>query len=264
MHKIKKYIPYQIKLFFRKMFYLGTGYYCNCCGSHIRRFFPGGEDLPPIVENKIIGAGFREQDYCPVCKSTYRHRLVWLYLKELNIWKNPMAVLHVAPEEMIARKLSRMKPLKYFAGDSNPERYEHYTSAIRLDITHIPFADETFDVIICNHVLEHITDDRLAMREIYRVLKPEGLALLQVPVSEVIEITYENPDIVTAEERLKHFGQKDHVRIYGKKDYLLRLAGSGFKVTEYNPFRESNCSLLEKLALNPDERVTVVRKANKD
>ena len=220
--------------------------------------------MPPILKNKIIGAGYREQDYCPVCKSTYRHRLVWLYLKELNIWKNPMTVLHIAPEEMIARKLARMKQLRYITGDADPERYNHYTRAIRLDITHLPFDDASFDVIICNHVLEHIADDKLAMSEIYRVMKPEGFALLQVPLSGVIDKTYEDPGIVTEEERVEHFGQKDHVRIYGKKDYLMRLTGSGFKVTEYNPFRESNYCMLEKLALNPDERVTVGRKANKD
>lgn len=264
INQIKKNIPYRIKILFKKIFYLGFRYYCNCCGSHIRRFWAGGEDLPPILENKIIGAGYRDQDYCPVCKSTYRHRLVWLYLSNLKIWDKPLSVLHIAPEEMISRKLSKIKHLKYITGDTNPDRYRHYARAIRLDITQIPFENDTFDVIICNHVLEHIPDDRQAMSEIYRILKPEGFALLQVPISEVIEITYENPDIVTGEERLKHFGQKDHVRIYGKKDYLLRLTASGFEVTEYNPFRESNYSLLKKLALNPDERVTVVRKANID
>ncbi len=257
---IKKNIPYNIKLLLKKIFYLGFKYYCNCCGSHIRRFCPGGEDLPPILENKIIGAGYRNQDYCPVCKSTYRHRMVWMYLKELEIWKEDVTVLHVAPEEMIARKLSRIRHIKYITGDTDPDRYRHYTNAIRLDITRIPFTDSTFDVIICNHVLEHISDDRQAMKELYRILKPQGFAMLQVPLSGVTGETYENAAIRTEEERLEQFGQKDHVRIYGKKDYLSRLAGSGFKVTEYNPFSESKYNLLDKLALDPAERIMVARK----
>ncbi|HJX71450.1 MAG TPA: methyltransferase domain-containing protein [Bacteroidales bacterium] len=260
MNSVKKSIPFRIRFIIKKIFYLGTSYYCNCCESHIRRFCPGGEDLPPVVENRITGAGYREQDYCPVCKSTYRHRMVWLYLQELKIWGNPLTVLHVAPEEMIARKLRRMKQLKYISGDTDPERYRHFTDAIRLDITQIPFADETFDIIICNHVLEHIPDDRLAMGELHRVLKPEGFAVLQVPLSKILEKTYENPAIQSEEERLRHFGQKDHVRIYGK-DYAPRLTSAGFEVTEYNPFAESHHPAIDKLALDPDERVFVARKA---
>ncbi|MBN2214073.1 MAG: methyltransferase domain-containing protein [Bacteroidales bacterium] len=262
MYSIRKFIPYRIKFILKKIFYLGNSYYCNCCQSHIRRFCPGGEDLPPVVEYRITGAGYREQDYCPVCKSTYRHRMVWLYLQELKIRENCCTILHIAPEEMIARRLSLMKQLKYVTGDTEPDRYRHFTNAIKINITQIPFNDETFDIIICNHVLEHIPDDRLAMKELYRVLRPEGFALLQVPVSEILEKTYEDPAIQTEEERLKHFGQKDHVRIYGK-DYLQRLANTGFEVEVYNPFKESTYPAIDKLALNPDERVIVARKARK-
>lgn len=261
MNRIKEKVPFRLKMILKKIIYFGTSYYCNCCQSHIRRFCPGGENLPPVVKYKIIGAGYREQDYCPVCKSTYRHRMVWLYLRELNIWHNQMTVLHIAPEEMIARMLSRMKQLNYITGDTDPDRYRHFTDAIRIDITRLPFADATFDIIICNHVLEHIPDDRSAMNEIHRVLKPEGFALLQVPLSEILEKTYENADILTEGERLKQFGQKDHVRIYGK-DYWQRLNDAGFAVAEYNPFKESSHNAIEKLALNPDERITIVRKAH--
>lgn len=263
MNRIKKKVPFRIKMILKKIFYFGTSYYCNCCKSHIRRFCPGGEDLPPVVKYRIIGAGYREQDYCPVCKSTYRHRMVWLYLQELKIWHHKMTVLHIAPEEMIARMLSRMKQLNYITGDTDPDRYRHFTDAIRVDITQLSFADETFDIIICNHVLEHIPDDRSAMKEIQRTLKPEGFALLQVPLSEILEKTYENADIRTEGERLKHFGQKDHVRIYGK-DYRQRLNDAGFEVTEYNPLKESSHTAIEKMALNPDERVIIARKAHRN
>ena len=254
--QVKKNIPYPVKLLFKKSFYLGTRYYCNCCGSHIRRFCSGGENLPPILENKIIGAGYREQDYCPVCKSTYRHRLVWLYLSNLKIWDNPLSVLHIAPEEMIARKLSRIKHLKYITGDTNPDRFRHYTSAIRLDITHIPFENDTFDVIICNHVLEHISDDRKAMNELFRVLKPEGFSMMQVPLSSVLNQTYEDPLLTTEEERLKHFGQKDHVRIYGE-DYFLRLEDAGFmlEITGVSDF--SHVTRISRMAIHEKEKVIV-------
>jgi predicted SAM-dependent methyltransferase len=260
INMIKKKVPFRIKMIVKKIFYFGTGYYCNCCNSHIRRFCPGGENLPPVIKYRIIGAGYREQDYCPVCKSTYRHRMVWLYLQELKIWHHKMSVLHIAPEEMISRMLGRLKQLNYIAGDTDPDRYRHFTDAIRIDITQLSFAEATFDIIICNHVLEHIADDRSAMNEIHRVLKPEGFALLQVPLSEMLEKTYENAEIRTEGERLIHFGQKDHVRIYGK-DYRQRLRDAGFVVTEYNLFKESSHTAIEKLALNTDERIIIARKA---
>ena len=256
INELKKNIPYPVKLLFKKIFYLGTRYYCNCCGSHIRRFCSGGKDLPPILKYKITGAGYREQDFCPVCKSTYRHRLVWLYLSNLKIWKNQLSVLHIAPEEMIARKLRRLKQIKYITGDTNPDRYRYYTSAIKLDITHLPFENNTFDVIICNHVLEHISDDRQAMKELFRVLKPEGFSMMQVPLSSVLKQTYEDSLVATEEARLNHFGQKDHVRIYGE-DYYLRLEDAGFMLEIKGVSDFSHVPRISRMALHEKEKVIV-------
>lgn len=262
INHIKRNIPFRIKILIKKTFYLGTRYYCNCCGSHIRSFCSGGEDLPPIIENKVTGAGYRKQDYCPVCKSTYRHRLVWMYLSNLKIWKKQLSVLHIAPEEMIARKLSGIKHLNYITGDSNPDRYRHYTSAIRLDITHIPFEDNTFDVIICNHVLEHIADDRKAMNELYRVLKPGGFSMMQVPLSSVLRQTYEDPLTTTEEERIKCYGQKDHVRIYGE-DYYRRLEDAAFKLEITGVSEYSHVPRINRMALHENEKVVIGFKQEK-
>ena len=256
INQIKRAIPFGIKILLKKILNLGTRYYCNCCGSHIRRFCAGGENLPPIVDNKIIGAGYREQDYCPVCRSTYRHRLVWLYLSSLKIWKKPLSVLHIAPEEMVARKLSEIRQLRYITGDTNPDRYSHYTGAIRMDITRIPFEDNTFDVIICNHVLEHITDDRKAISELYRALKPGGFSMMQVPISEVLKQTHEDPMITTEEERVKQFGQKDHVRIYGE-DYFKRLEDAGFRLEITGLSDYTHIPRVSRMALHEKEKVVV-------
>ena len=126
---------------------------------------------------------------------------------------------------------------------------------VKMDVTDIHYPENSFDVIICNHVLEHIPDDRKAMNELFRVLKPGGQAILQVPISLTLEKTFEDSTIITPEEREKVFGQKDHVRIYGS-DYIKRLKAAGFKVKEYKWTEDSNLADPQnRLCLNEDEVV---------
>ena len=125
---------------------------------------------------------------------------------------------------------------------------------VKVDITDIPYEEHFFDVILCSHVLEHVQDDRKAMRELYRVLKPGGWALLQVPLQTGREKTYEDPSIVTPEERLKHFGQKDHVRIYGA-DYKDRLASAGFTVKVDSTVKELGQEAIARYRLNENEDI---------
>jgi len=144
----------------------------------------------------------------------------------------------------------RLNNIDYLTADLNPEQV-----MVKMDITAIQYPDKTFDAILCNHVLEHIPDDRKAMSELHRVLKPGGWAILQVPVSKVLEQTYEDSTITSPQEREKHFGQKDHVRIYGK-DYSQRLKEAGFEVEAYswtndNGFRNET----NQYGLNKDEAV---------
>lgn len=211
---------------------------------------PLGYDLPVIVERQIVGSGLRNV-MCPVCGSSDRVRLLYLFLKsKTSLFTKPLKLLHLAPEKPLMDILVKQKNIDYLTADLNPEQV-----MVKMDITDIPFPDNTFDAMLCNHVLEHIPDDRKAMRELHRVLKPGGWAILQVPVSKVLEHTYEDFTITSPLEREKHFGQKDHVRIYGK-DFSQRLKEAGFTVEPYQWTMDSGFrNKLNRFCLNRDESV---------
>ncbi len=160
---------------------------------------------------------------CPRCDSLDRHRLLWLYLHNCtNIFRERLRVLHFAPEAIIQKKLRASPNLEYTSADLDSP-----LAMVSLDITDIPYAENTVDVILCSHVLEHIPDDRKAMSELYRILKPVGGALLQVPFDAERFETFEDPNVVDPKERERLFGQFDHVRVYGR-DFKDRLEHAGF------------------------------------
>ncbi len=211
------------RLIFKRLLYFGFRYKCPLCNSHLRKFLPYGLDLPVLTENHIIGAGYRQNALCPVCGSLDRERLVYIYLRrKTNIFCQSVKLLHIAPEPMLQSMLQTHSHIRYFTADL-------YSDAVttQMDITNIPCSSNSLDVIICNHVLEHIADDRMAMSELFRILRPSGWAILQVPISIVLETTYEDFSITAASEREKAFGQADHVRIYGK-DFTQKLEQVGF------------------------------------
>jgi SAM-dependent methyltransferase len=137
--------------------------------------------------------------------------------------------------------------------------YDSATAMERVDITAIPYPEASFDAVICNHVLEHVSDDRLAMRELLRVLRPGGWAMLQVPVDPGRETTFEDPAVTNPKERRRAFGQYDHVRAYGR-DYPRRLASQGFDVSVEELVPELPPSIVRRLALDLDETIYVCRK----
>jgi hypothetical protein len=195
--------------------------HCPCCERGFSTFLPYGTIL-------------RANSTCPNCKSIERHRLLLLFLKnKTNLFDATLAqkMLHIAPEKANEAIFRKLKHIQYTAGDKFTDGYDaaYAKGTINMDITNINFPDNSFDVIICSHVLEHIPDDRLAMRELYRVLKPNGFAILQVPLDKYRAETYEDWSITTPEARLAAFGQYDHVRWYGR-DYAVRLQESGFQV----------------------------------
>jgi SAM-dependent methyltransferase len=210
----------RISLVFMKfavVFYRGNRVECPVCGGHFRKFMPYGY-------NKV-----RENALCPKCMSLERHRLLWLYLKNrTDFFLKPLKVLHLAPEQCFYKRFRKMENLSYMTADLNSPLAD-----VKLDVQEMPFGDDEFDVVICNHVLEHVPDDRQAIREIYRVLKAGGFAILQVPTDYKMELTYEDDTITEPSEREKHFRQKDHYRLYGK-DYLRRLSEAGFVIKEDN------------------------------
>jgi SAM-dependent methyltransferase len=206
---------------------------------------------------KVVGGGYRLNSLCPICDSFDRERLLYLYLlHKTDIFRSAKKLLHVAPEEKVKAILSSKTNLDYLTADLSAKDVR-----IEMDTTDIRFPDNSFDAIICNHVLEHIIDDRKAMTELRRVLKPAGWAILQVPVSLSLDQTYEDFSITTARGREEAFGQHDHVRIYAA-DYEAKLASAGFKVDVFRWIAEGRSfgGRKNRFGLNEDECVYVVRK----
>ena len=204
-----------------------------------------------------MGGGHR-YTLCPRCHSLDRERLVYRFIvnKTTILYSQKIIkLLHIAPEKNLQNILKSSSHIEYISGDLNPLM----GCDIRLDITDMNFEDNFFDVIICSHVLEHIIDDRKAMSELFRVLKPEGFAILQVPISKKAKETFEDFSITTPKGREKYFGQKDHVRIYSQ-DYQRRLESIGFKVELYDIKKELNIKEIKKFGLNREEILYVCRK----
>nr|WP_035917394.1 class I SAM-dependent methyltransferase [Flavimarina sp. Hel_I_48] len=180
--------------------------------------------------SKFLPYGYEQQRdnvLSPSTLSLERHRLLWLYLKrETDFFTKSSKVLHFAPEQAFYKRFRAMKTLDYTTTDLNSPLAD-----IKADICDLPFDSNSYDIIFCNHVLEHIPDDHKAMQELYRVLKPGGMAVLQIPHDLNREKTFEDDSITDRAERAKIFGQYDHVRVYGK-DYFDKLRAVGFKVNE--------------------------------
>jgi SAM-dependent methyltransferase len=218
MGKLTPMIPGGIKkplknlgTYFTNLSYHGKGRLCPVCGKTSRHFRPFG-----VIK--------REEAQCVHCSALERHRLLWLFLKKkTNLFDGKTKkVLHVAPEQCLESRFLKKLGEDYVTADLNNPR-----AMIKMDIMDIQYDQETFDVIYCSHVLEHVPDDRKAIREFFRVLKPGGWAILLVPINA--EKTFEDPSIVEPKERLKAFGNEDHVRKYGP-DYIDRLREAGFEV----------------------------------
>lgn len=195
-------------------FYWGNKVYCPVCGGHFRKFLPYG--YGGTVDNRL----------CPKCLSLERHRLLWLYLKEkTDFFTAPLKVLHFAPEQPFLKRFRALKNLDYTTADLDSP-----IADLKLDVTDIQLPDNSYDVVICNHVLEHVNDVQKAFSEIKRILRPGGWAVLLVPIRADVD-TFEDPTITDPKERQRVFGQYDHVRQFGR-DYGQVLAKAGFQVTE--------------------------------
>lgn len=189
-----------------------SGCFCSVCESAVDDFIPGG-----VVKQ-------RSRARCPVCRTLERHRFMALYFKSNPrvLMHGERRILHVAPERPVADILSHVPGVSYLSADLSGKGV-----MVQMDLTDIQYSGASFDLIVCSHVLEHIPDDSKAMAEMFRVLSPGGVALIQVPLYG--DSTYEDFSITSEEGRLAAFGQKDHVRKYGS-DIDGRLRGAGFDV----------------------------------
>lgn len=205
------YVVRPILVFFLK----GNKYTDPIDGKSFKRFLPYGYGKQ---RNNVLS---------PSTLSLERHRLLWLYLKnETGFFTKNLKVLHFAPEQAFYKRFREMKNLDYTTTD-----LESPLADVKADICKLPFDDNSFDIILCNHVLEHIPDDTKAMQELYRVLKVGGMGILQIPQDLARETTFEDDSITDKKERAKIFGQYDHVRVYGR-DYFDKLRSIDFKVDE--------------------------------
>lgn len=197
--------------------YTGNKVTCPCCKKSFSRFLPYGLKKRPNA-------------LCPWCLSLERHRGLWLFLHEKSsIFEQNIKLLHFAPEHQFQELFKASPNIDYTSADLDMP-----TAMLKMDITNITLPDNTFDVIICNHVLEHIPDDHKALTELFRVLKPGGFAILQTPVNESSLLTTEDITITDPKERERRFGQNDHVRIYGM-DKKQRMEKAGF-IVELNNY----------------------------
>ena len=246
LNKIPRPILINLSIFLRPLIYLffkGNNFTDPIDGKSYRKFLPYGYGKQ------------RENALSPGTLSLERHRQMWLYLQnETDFFTKNYKVLHIAPEQEFLRKFKKMKNLDYTSADLFSPIVD-----VKADILDLPFEDESFDVIFCNHVLEHIEDDRKAMSELYRVMKKGGWGILQVPMKNSLEKTYEDFTITDPKERQKHFGQYDHVRWYGM-DYFDRLKSVGFDAEANFYSQKFSDADIKKLGLNRNEILPIVRK----
>jgi len=257
--RLLRYELYERGRYYPELFLsLGRKFECPFCLWRFRRLRPAGFDYPVLRDKQVIGASYHLNDVCLRCMSNSRERLLYLFLKnKTDLFEGKKSVLHLAPEPNIRQVLTRSAEIHYICGDLfEPD------VLVQMDIMRIPFPDEHFDVIICSHVLEHVSDDVQAMSELYRVLKLGGWAVLQVPIAMALTSTVEDPTVTTKEGRIQLFGQDDHVRLYSRYDYVERLESSGFEVNVEMYCKELPEADVRRYALIAEEPVFFCKKTS--
>ena len=226
------------------LWYRGKGFTDPINGKSYRKFLPYGYQKQ------------RSNVLSPGTLSLERHRLLWLYFKrETDFFDRAADVLHIAPEQAFIKRFRQLNHRSYITSDLHSP-----IADVQADICNLPFSDQQFDWVVCNHVLEHISNDKIAMQEIYRVLKPGGTAILQVPL-RLDQDTFEDDRITDPKERAQVFGQYDHVRIYGK-DYQNRLEQVGFTVKMLAYAEQLTLEEQTRYAVPANEIIPVCTKAN--
>ena len=199
----------------------------------------------------------RENVLSPSTLSLERHRLMWLFLRDNTTFftaTKKLKVLHIAPEQCFLDIFRKQQNLNYITSD-----LQSPIADVKADICDLPFKENEFDIVFCNHVLEHISNDTIAMQELYRVLKPGGFGIFQIPQDLSKAITFEDNTITDRKERAKLFGQYDHVRVYGR-DYFDKLRSIGFKVDEVDYTKKITLDKIEKYCLMQNEILPVCYK----
>lgn len=255
MKKLYKYLlnklprPLLIRLsyvfrVFAPLVYKGDKVECPVCGNSFSKFLSYGSKV-----------AHRDDVLCPYDLTLERHRLIWLYLRDMSdFFQKDYKMLHIAPEQCFIDHFKRAKNLDYTTGDLVSP-----IADIHFDLHNIPLEDNSYDVLMCNHVLEHVDDDHKCMSELYRIMKPGGWGIFQVPIDYSREETYEDASITSEEDREREFWQKDHVRLYGR-DYPKKLQAAGFNVKVIDMKEELPTEIYTKYRLDPKELLYIVSK----
>ena len=236
-YRIKKMINFVISKVYYNLHKNQVKLHCSVCANDIIRFLPIPNEYKEQSKKygyKYFGTGEMTPLYtyiCPSCGATDRERLYmyWLenYYKKKNNISKKEKMIHFAPENILSKALKDEKKFEYYTADLFMKNVD-----FQVDLMKLPFKDEEYDFFICSHVLEHVENDRQVVSELYRILKKGGSGILMAPISLAIEETYEDSSIVLPEDRWKHFGQDDHVRLYSHNGFVDLLQSSGFKVNQ--------------------------------
>jgi len=261
IRQITNLLPQPVRFGARRMLFRGNAHTCVLCGNNIREYRGHGGGAAVLEERQVVGGQRREATRCPVCHGADRTRMIMSYLEtHTDLGEAPQKLLHVAPDFGLYLWLKRQAQLTYVGTDIDAGRYRHIDGIQTADLTRAPFEDNTFDLIICSHVLEHIPDDATAFAELYRILKPGGHAMLLTPYALDGKGTDEDPSINDPAEQDRRFGQWDHVRIYDRDDFMARMRAAGFETSLFDPHAEMP-ERAKELDLNPVETLPVGRKS---
>lgn len=261
MSKLEAFLPYPLAKKARQAIHLGPRR-CPVCDSRIRRYRDAGYGFEVLERLQVVGGMRRGSNRCPVCLATSRERLVWFWLSKAGAgfrFSEDAATAHFAPERGLSKRL-RENSKTYSAFDLDPSIYGHVTDVVQADLSdlsHLPPAH--FDLVVCNHVIEHVPDVNLALTQLFSIMKTSSTAILQVPISMKLERSIELPIDSTEAERIEKVGQHDHLRLMTRSDYVNHLIKAGFVVEIYEAF-EDKPEKAVRWALDPFEVLFLAHK----
>jgi len=258
---IGRMIPYPVIENGRKILHAGP-HKCPVCEGRVRKLLDTGYGFEVLERLQVVGGLRRYADQCPICHSSSRERLIWFWLTQGGKgfrFANDISIAHFAPEKGLTRAISNAAPANYIAYDFEPSRYRHLKSVSQADLSGLPMQDDSVDLLVCNHVLEHVPDVSLALSEIKRVLQPGGTAILQVPIALKLDNSIELGLDSSEDERIRILGQDDHLRLFTESDYVAALEKAGLEVELFDAFND-NAQRATEWILDPFEKLYLCRK----
>lgn len=242
---------------------LGRKRKCYICGKtfgHFTKYRNGTRKIPDFLRRLVIVGSDIDNFGCQYCGSHDRERHLCMFFDRLNLWKKirNSRIIHFAPEKNLTSKIRSMEPKQYVLADIYPNNDQ----VQQIDIVDVPFGDSAFDFIICNHVLEHVKEYKSALKEIYRILSPGGIGVLQTPYSKLLKSNFEDENINTNELRSYFYGQEDHCRVFSEDNLFTDLRDSGLELRMVKHSDHFNDQESQYYGVNKKEDLIMVRKPN--